>query len=101
MKRSSCTRERAHSQEYAMPESGWQRSTFPSFSRLPLVRILVTGGAGFIGSHFVKRLLAGGDEVVVLDKLAYSGNRANLDGTAVEFQEGDICNAEAVAAAAA
>ena len=53
------------------------------------MRVLVTGGAGFIGSHFVKRLLRGGDEVVVLDKLTYSGNRANLpDGT--EFHQGDI-----------
>jgi dTDP-glucose 4,6-dehydratase len=53
------------------------------------MRVLVTGGAGFIGSHFVKRLLAAGDDVVVLDKLTYSGNRANLpDG--VEFIHGDI-----------
>ena len=38
------------------------------------MRVLVTGGAGFIGSHFVKRLAAQGDEVVVLDKLTYAGN---------------------------
>jgi dTDP-glucose 4,6-dehydratase len=61
------------------------------------VRVLVTGGAGFIGSHFAKRLAAGGDEVVVLDKLTYSGNRANLEGAAVEFVEGDICDPDAVA----
>jgi dTDP-glucose 4,6-dehydratase len=65
------------------------------------VRILVTGGAGFIGSHFAKRLAAGGDEVVVLDKLTYSGNRANLEGAPVEFLEGDICDADAVAEAGA
>jgi len=65
------------------------------------VRILVTGGAGFIGSHFAKRLAAAGEEVAVLDKLTYSGNRANLDGADVEFLEGDICDAEAVAEAAA
>src|SRR5438045_4149792 len=53
------------------------------------MRILVTGGAGFIGSHFVKRLLLAGDDVVVLDKLTYSGNRANLPPN-VEFHEGDI-----------
>ena len=35
---------------------------------------------GFIGSHFVRRLVAAGDEVVVLDKLTYAGNPANLDG---------------------
>ena len=65
------------------------------------MRILVTGGAGFIGSHFAKRLAAAGEEVAVLDKLTYSGNRANLDGADVEFLEGDICDAEAVAEAAA
>jgi dTDP-glucose 4,6-dehydratase len=63
------------------------------------MRVLVTGGAGFIGSHFVKRLLRGGDEVVVLDKLTYSGNRANLpDGT--EFHQGDIAVPADVARAA-
>jgi dTDP-glucose 4,6-dehydratase len=63
------------------------------------VRALVTGGAGFIGSHFVKRLLARGDEVVVLDKLTYSGNRANLAGCDCELIEGDIGDPDAVAAA--
>ena len=38
------------------------------------MRVLVTGGAGFIGSHFAKRLAAAGDDVVVLDKLTYAGN---------------------------
>jgi dTDP-glucose 4,6-dehydratase len=61
------------------------------------VRVLVTGGAGFIGSHFAKRLAARGDSVVVLDKLTYSGNRANLAGADVEFVEGDICDAQMVA----
>src|SRR6478609_9751095 len=65
------------------------------------MRILVTGGAGFIGSHFAKRLAAAGDEVVVLDKLTYSGNRANLEGADVELVVGDICDAEAVVEAAA
>jgi dTDP-glucose 4,6-dehydratase len=63
------------------------------------MRILVTGGAGFIGSHFVKRLVAAGDEVVVLDKLTYSGNRANLEGVEHEFHEGDIVDPGAVASA--
>ena len=65
------------------------------------MRVLVTGGAGFIGSHFAKRLLAAGDDVRVLDKLTYSGNPANLEGTGIELLVGDICDPEAVAEAAA
>jgi dTDP-glucose 4,6-dehydratase len=59
------------------------------------VRILVTGGAGFIGSHFAKRLLRAGEDVVVLDKLTYSGNRANLPDD-VEFHQGDIAVREEI-----
>jgi len=65
------------------------------------VRILVTGGAGFIGSHFAKGLAAAGEDVAVLDKLTYSGNRANLEGADLEFFEGDICDPDAVAQAGA
>lgn len=64
------------------------------------MRVLVTGGAGFIGSHFVRRLADAGDEVVVLDKLTYAGNPANLDGVEHEFHRGDIADPDAVAAAA-
>jgi dTDP-glucose 4,6-dehydratase len=64
------------------------------------MRVLVTGGAGFIGSHFVKRLAAAGEDVVVLDKLTYSGNRANLEGVEHEFHEGDIAVPDDVANAA-
>jgi len=64
------------------------------------MRILVTGGAGFIGSHFVRHLTAKGDDVVVLDKLTYAGNRANLDGVEHEFHQGDIADPDAVARAA-
>ncbi len=63
------------------------------------MRVLVTGGAGFIGSHFVKRLLAGGDDVRVLDKLTYAGNPANLEGVEHEFHHGDIADPDAVARA--
>lgn len=45
------------------------------------MRILVTGGAGFIGSNFVHRRLAGSDDsITVVDKLTYAGNPANLAG---------------------
>jgi dTDP-glucose 4,6-dehydratase len=64
------------------------------------VKILVTGGAGFIGSHYVRTTLSGGypatadAEVVVLDKLTYAGNLANLDpvrdSKQLTFVEGDI-----------
>ena len=65
------------------------------------MRVLVTGGAGFIGSAFARRLAAQGDAVVVLDKLTYAGSRTNLDGVEHEFHEGDIADPDTVAAAAA
>ncbi len=64
------------------------------------MRVLVTGGAGFIGSQFVRRLVTAGDRVVVLDKLTYAGNRANLEGVEHTFHQGDIADAKAVARAA-
>jgi dTDP-glucose 4,6-dehydratase len=64
------------------------------------VRVLVTGGAGFIGSHFVKRLLAAGEDVEVLDKLTYAGNPANLVDTGVELRQGDIADRDTVVRAA-
>jgi dTDP-glucose 4,6-dehydratase len=64
------------------------------------MRVLVTGGAGFIGSHFARRLAAAGEELVVLDKLTYAGNRANLEGVEHEFHQGDIADPAAVGLAA-
>ncbi len=58
--------------------------------------ILVTGGAGFIGSNFVHHLISHTDQqVIVVDKLTYAGNRASLRGLPddrVEFVRGDICD---------
>ena len=64
------------------------------------MRMLVTGGAGFIGSHYVRTLINGGYPdfegvaVTVLDKLTYAGNPANLDPVAgrYEFVHADICD---------
>nr|AJD20012.1 dTDP-glucose 4,6-dehydratase [uncultured bacterium] len=67
------------------------------------MRILVTGGAGFIGSHFVRRALSGSrpPEIVVLDKLTYAGNERNLEPVAdrVQLIVGDICDPVVTAAA--
>ncbi|HET9730458.1 MAG TPA: dTDP-glucose 4,6-dehydratase [Acidimicrobiia bacterium] len=64
------------------------------------MRLLVTGGAGFIGSNFVRYWHEEhpDDTVVVLDALTYAGNRANLDdlGTAITFVHGDIADLELV-----
>ncbi|MBI5833210.1 MAG: dTDP-glucose 4,6-dehydratase [Armatimonadetes bacterium] len=62
------------------------------------MKLLVTGGAGFIGTNFVRRWREhyAGDTLVVLDKLTYAGCRENLDGLGVEFIHGDICDEETV-----
>jgi dTDP-glucose 4,6-dehydratase len=68
------------------------------------VRLLVAGGAGFIGSGYVRRRLGerASDAVRVLDKLTYAGRRENLDGLPedrFELIEGDVCDRAAVRAA--
>jgi dTDP-glucose 4,6-dehydratase len=72
----------------------------------PSAHLLVTGGAGFIGSELVRRLLGrrDGPRVTVLDKLTYAGNRANLataeadpeQASRFAFVRGDIADADAV-----
>ena len=55
--------------------------------------LLVTGGAGFIGTNFVRRRVDAGDTAINLDALTYAGNRASLDGLPGQrhiFVEGDI-----------
>jgi len=65
-------------------------------------KVLVTGGCGFIGSNFVRHILATREDwhVLVLDKLTYAGNLENLedvlDNPRLEFVKGDICDADLV-----
>lgn len=65
-----------------------------------MTRLLVTGGAGFIGSNFVHHVIAHTDhQVTVLDKLTYAGNRASLAGipeNRLTFVQGDIADAALV-----
>ncbi|WP_197220393.1 MULTISPECIES: dTDP-glucose 4,6-dehydratase [Bacteria] len=65
-----------------------------------MAHLLVTGGAGFIGSNFVHHVVTHTDHTVtVLDALTYAGNRASLDGLPadrVRFVQGDITDAELV-----
>jgi dTDP-glucose 4,6-dehydratase len=70
------------------------------------MKLLVTGAAGFIGSHYVRQALSGAypalvdADVVVLDALTYAGNRDNLapvaDSPRLRFVEGDICDVDLV-----
>lgn len=81
----------------------WNRSRLKS---PPLytgsVKLLVTGGAGFIGSHFIRRLLTNRADVhiVNLDKLTYAANLGNLSdiaaGLRYEFVRGDVCDRPSV-----
>ena len=64
------------------------------------MRILVTGGAGFIGSALVRRIVEATDhEVLVYDKLTYAGNLASLEPVSNDpryaFVRADICDADA------
>jgi UDP-glucose 4-epimerase len=63
-----------------------------------IVRILVTGGAGFIGGNLCRRLVADEHDVVVIDNLS-TGSAANLDGVPVDFREATILDPDALAEA--
>jgi dTDP-glucose 4,6-dehydratase len=67
------------------------------------MRLLITGGAGFIGSAVVRRAIGEGDDVLVLDKLTYAGNLASLAPAAgspnYSFVRADICDRASVKAA--
>ena len=69
------------------------------------MRLLVTGGAGFIGANFVHRAVDRGDDVTVYDALTYSGNPANLAGLegrrGYRFVHADVCDGAALAEAMA
>jgi dTDP-glucose 4,6-dehydratase len=73
------------------------------------MKVVVTGGAGFIGSHYVRTLCAGGypawadAEVVVLDALTYAGHRENLDAVAdrITLLVGDVADRDVADAALA
>ena len=64
------------------------------------MKLLVTGGAGFIGANFVLQTVAERPDaqVTVLDALTYAGNRSSLDSVAdkIEFVEGDVADADVV-----
>ncbi|MBJ7308345.1 MAG: dTDP-glucose 4,6-dehydratase [Acidimicrobiia bacterium] len=70
------------------------------------MKLFITGGAGFIGSNYVRHVLASSDdEVTVFDALTYAGNLSSLadvaDDARYSFVRGDICDREAVSAAMA
>ena len=67
------------------------------------MRLLITGGAGFIGSNYIRRIIDGSLKgvysIILLDKLTYAGTLSNLSSlppNSFEFVEGDICNQELV-----
>lgn len=70
------------------------------------MRLFVTGAAGFIGSNYVRHVLATtDDQITIFDALTYAGNRSTMDDlladARVTFVQGDICDREAVSAAMA
>ncbi len=81
-------------------KSGYGTYLLDLLERGPMMRLLVTGGAGFIGSNFVHYVVNHTDHhVTVLDKLTYAGNLASLEGLPddrVAFVRGDVADATLV-----
>ena len=72
-----------HRKAYELPYGLQQMRTIGSGGKVPLglkqksLRIVVTGGAGFVGSHLVDKLMARGDSVIVVDSL-FTGRKENV-----------------------
>src|SRR3989344_3877967 len=62
------------------------------------MKLLITGGCGFIGSNFVRlwRDRYPTDSIEIIDKLTYAGHRENIDNLPVNLVIGDICNSDIV-----
>ncbi len=75
---------------------GAEHSLNSNFADSPTERILVTGGAGFIGSNFIRFIAEGPCRIVNYDKLTYAGNPENLSDISGRFRfvQGDVCDAE-------
>ena len=86
----------------SFPEGILNRKLTIKIKRKIMKKYLITGGAGFIGSNFVKYILKkySNIEVVILDKLTYAGNlgtiKEEIQKSNVTFVKGDICNTELV-----
>lgn len=62
--------------------------------RQKLSKLLITGGAGFIGSAFIRHAVSCGFEITVVDKLTYAGDKIRLKSVKdqISFHKVDICN---------
>ena len=82
----------------------WRKHLEHKHGERVIKKVVVTGGAGFIGSHLVKQLVAQGVEVTVIDNLTYAGKLDNLSVNGsflfekeIEFEKIDICDKKKLA----